>query len=430
MDGQQNSSMAPTMPTTLADVGLELTLMRDIMIKTMFRRNISDVSDLAEAIAITVPLTQELIENARSTNLIETLGVTGASTSSMRYQLTGIGKDYALDALTQSEYYGAFPVPLSDFWKQTALQSVADINITRGALEKSLSHLVVPEGMLDQLGPAVNSGKSILLYGPPGNGKSSLSNGVRDAMGDNIYLPKFLEYAGQVISLYDPIVHTLAKNIANDPNSLRRSGPNFDQRYVLCRRPTVMTGGELTLSMLDLNYNSVSRTYQAPLQLKATGGVFIVDDLGRQTESPQALINRWIVPMEKHYDILTLQSGQKFMVPFDTLVIFSTNFAPSEMFDGAALRRIYYKIKVENPSRDDLIKIFVKTCRQYKISPDEKVLKHLLTQKYPDVDNEYAAYHAPFLIDQALAICDYEDLERKLSVDLVDRAWKNLFVDE
>ncbi len=431
MDGSAHESFKPRVPSSLADIGLELTLMGDILLKTIFRRNLNEIVHIAEALCTSVPIVQELIDDARSKGLIETLGARGASTTSaLRYQLTESGKSRALDALNQSEYYGALPVPLADFWKQTARQSIKDVNIKREDLESSLSHLVMPEGMLDQLGPAVNSGKSILLYGPPGNGKSSISNGIRDSLGDNIFLPRFLEYSGQVISLYDPIVHTLAKTEDFDESALRRLGPTFDQRFVLCRRPSVMTGGELTLSMLDLNYNPVSRTYQAPLQLKATGGVFIVDDLGRQQESPQALINRWIVPMEQHFDILTLQSGQKFMVPFDTLVIFSTNMTPSVMFDGAALRRIYYKIKVDNPSRDDFIKIFVKTCRHYKLRPDENVLKYLLNTKYPAVDNQFASYQAPFLIDQSLSICDYEGMERHMDTNLIDRAWENLFVDD
>ncbi len=429
MDGHKHEGFKPPVPLKLSEIGLELTLMTGILLKTIFRRNLSDVIDIAESLSVSVPIAQELIDEIRASGLIETLGARGASTTaSMRYQLTDSGRARALDALQQSEYYGSLPVPLADFWKQTERQKVKDVNIRREDLESSLSHLVMPEGMLDQLGPAVNSGKSVLLFGPPGNGKSSISNGIRDALGDNIFLPRFLEYAGQVISLYDPIIHTLAKTEEFDANALRRLGPTFDQRYALCRRPSVMTGGELTLSMLDLIYNPVSRTYQAPLQLKATGGVFIVDDLGRQAEPPQALINRWIVPMEQHFDILTLQSGQKFMVPFDTLVIFSTNMAPTEMFDGAALRRIYYKIKVDNPSRDDFIKIFVKTCRHYKLRPDEEVLKYLLNTKYPSVDNEFASYQAPFLIDQSLSICEYEGIERQMSVELIDRAWENLFV--
>lgn len=424
-------SNAPRTPLSLEELGLEVVLMRDILIKTMFRRNLTSRLEIAEAMCITPPLAQELIDMAREINLIETLGARGASpTAELRYQLTESGRARALEALQQSEYYGPMPVPMESYWKQTARQSIGDAEISQERLEGSMGHLVLPEGMLDQLGPAVNSGRSVLLYGPPGNGKSSISNGIRDALGDNIFVPQFLEYGGQVISVYDPIVHTLAKIDNGDAGGLRRGGPDFDQRYVLCRRPTVMTGGELTLDMLDLNFNQISRTYQAPLQLKATGGVFIVDDLGRQTEPPQALINRWIVPMESSFDILSLTSGQKFMVPFDTLVIFSTNFAPSEMFDGAALRRIYYKIKIDNPNREDFIKVFVKTSRHYKINPDEAVLTHLLKNKYPGVGNGFANYHAPFLIDQMLSICEYEGRPRKMTVDLVDRAWENLYVTE
>ncbi|WP_161864081.1 ATPase [Rhodobacteraceae bacterium 9Alg 56] len=422
---------APKSPHTLEETGLEAVLMRDILLKTMFRRSLTNLVDIAKALAVVPPLAQELIDVARGDNLIETLGARGASTTSaLRYQLTEGGRARALDALTQSEYYGALPVPLDQFWKQTAKQQIGDAVISQERLEKSMSHLVLPAGMLDKLGPAVNSGRSVLLYGPPGTGKSSISNGIRDALGDNIYVPQFLEYGGQVISVYDPIVHTLAKTSVDNPNALRRAGATHDARYVLCRRPSVMTGGELTLDMLDLNYNKVSRTYQAPLQLKATGGVFIIDDLGRQSEPPQALINRWIVPMEASFDILSLQSGQKFMVPFDTLVIFSTNFAPTEMFDGAALRRIYYKIKVDNPNRDDFIKVFVKTSRHYKIKPDEGILTYLLKEKYPERDNQFANYHAPFLIDQVLSICDYEGLPKQLTPELIDRAWENLFLEE
>ncbi len=433
MAAHPEHSFAPRAPLRLEETGLELVLMRDILLKTMFRRSLTSMLDIANALCVTPPIATELVEAGRTDNLIETLGsIATASSGEVRYQLTESGKARALDALAQSEYYGALPVPLEDYWKQTARQSIGDAVITQERLENSMSHLVLPAGMLDQLGPAVNSGRSVLLYGPPGNGKSSISNGIRDALGDSIYVPRFLEFSGQVISVYDPIVHTLTKAPSDDLNNnpLRRPGPHYDQRYVLCRRPSVMTGGELTLEMLDLNYNKVSRTYQAPLQLKATGGVFIVDDLGRQQEPPQALINRWIVPMESSFDILSLQSGQKFMVPFDTLVVFSTNFLPTEMFDGAALRRIYYKIKVGNPDRDDFIKVFIKTARHYKLKPEEDVLTHLLKNKYPEVDNHFASYHAPFLIDQMLSIADYEGLERKMTIELVDRAWENLFLDE
>ncbi|MFV2003402.1 MAG: ATPase, partial [Paracoccaceae bacterium] len=280
------------------------------------------------------------------------------------------------------------------------------------------------------LGPAVSAGRSVLMYGPPGNGKSSISNGIREALGDNIFVPRAIEYSGQVITVYDPIVHTVAEELSDDPNSLRRTSNRYDRRYVLCERPTVITGGELTLDMLDLVYNPTSRTYQAPLQLKSTGGVFIVDDLGRQSEPPQALINRWIVPLEENKDILALQSGEKFEVPFDTLVIFSTNFHPNEIFDRAALRRIFFKIKIDGPNQEDYLKIFAMVARKRKIPLDESALVYLMKTKYPTIENVYANYQPIFLIDQMIAVCDFEGIPYQMSPELIDRAWANMFVRE
>jgi hypothetical protein len=430
MDDMERPKQVPRPPLRTADVGLNPVLQRDILIKTVFRQNLQKPTEIAEAIKVPPPVVEELLEECKSLGLVETLGVRGASVrSELRYGLTESGKARALDAIQQSEYYGPFPVPLADYWALSKTQSIRHTTITKQMLSRSMGHLVLPDGLLDQLGPAVNSGRSILLYGPPGNGKSSISNGIRDALGDTILVPYCIEVAGQIINVFDPVIHRKADSGPQDVAGIRLS-VEHDQRYIRCKRPTVMTGGELTLDMLDLNFNPVSRTYQAPLQLKSTGGVFIVDDLGRQVQSPMALINRWIVPMEKGFDLLSLQSGQKFEVPFDTLVIFSTNFAPTELFDGAALRRVYYKIKVDRPSRDDFIKIFARTCKQYAVKPDEQVLTHLLRDLYPSTKNGFAAYHAPFLIDQALSMCAYEGRERKLTNDLIDRAWKNLYVDD
>ncbi|MBR9865269.1 MAG: ATPase [Rhodobacteraceae bacterium] len=427
MNMQARTLHPPKIPMSVAATGLNPVFARDILIKTMFRKNVSTPGEVEKTLCCSTPVALELIEMARSQNMLE---VTGKSGTELRYQMSESGKARALDALAQSEYFGALPIPLDDYREQVKLQSVSDVGITQEALENSMGHLIIPDGLLTQLGPAVNSGKSILMYGPPGNGKSSISNGIRDALGDRIFVPKVLEYSGQVISVYDPIVHGHAQESAADPNSLRRTGLQFDNRYVLCNRPSVITGGELTLSMLELNYNSNSKTYQAPLQLKATGGVFIVDDLGRQAEPPQALINRWIVPMEGGEDILSLQSGEKFLVPFDTLVIFSTNFHPAEIFDGAALRRIYYKVLVDRPTRDQMIQIYALVSKAMKMPLDEQVLIHLFSKLYPQVDNTYAAYHAPFLITQMKSICDYEGRPYQMAIDLVERAWANLFVAE
>lgn len=419
----------PPLPKSLADTGLTSVLLRDLLLKTMFRTNKEHVSDLARVICLPVTLVQELIDLARGQRFVEATGTLHATSSNeMGYQLTDAGKARALDALTQSEYYGAAPVPLEAYKEQVKRQSIRNISLTRQELLKGMGHLILPPDLIDNLGPAVTSGRSILMYGPPGNGKSSISNGIRDALGDKIYVPRAIEYAGQIITVYDPIVHSAAEEQMDDPNSIRRAGNRFDPRYVRCERPTVITGGELTLDMLDLKYNPTARTYTASLQLKATGGIFIIDDLGRQQEPPQKIVNRWIVPLEESRDILALQSGEKFTVPFDTLVIFSTNFHPNEIFDGAALRRIFFKIKIDGPNQENFLKIFALVARKKKIPLDEKTLVHLLKVKYPTINNNYANYQPVYLIDQMISICEFEGIPYQMTPDLIDRAWANMFV--
>lgn len=431
MNMQTSNVMAPPAPKGLTEMRLPQVMMRDILLKTIFRMNLDLVSQLAKAICLPIPVTQELVDLARGQKLLEATGTLHANSGGeMGYQLTEAGKARALDALTQSEYYGAMPVPLEVYAEQVERQSIRNIQVTREQLTGAMGHLILPDELLDHLGPAVSAGRSILMYGPPGNGKSSISNGIREALGDKIYVPRAIEYSGQVITVYDPIVHSAVVEEEDDPNSLRRTSGRFDTRYVLCDRPTVITGGELRLDMLDLVYNPTARTYQAPLQLKSTGGVFIVDDLGRQEEPPQALVNRWIVPLEESRDILALQSGEKFTVPFDTLVIFSTNFHPNEIFDKAALRRIFFKIKIDGPCQEDFLKIFAMVAKKRKMPLDESTLVYLMKYKYPEIENVYANYQPIFLIDQMIAICEFEGIPYQMSPDLIDRAWANMFVKE
>lgn len=431
MNMQVSNVVAPPAPRRLEEMQLPVVMMRDILLKTIFRKNAEMVSEIAKAICLPIPVTQELVDMAREQKLLEATGTLHANSGNeMGYQLTDAGKARSMDALAQSEYYGAMPVPLNVYREQVKRQSIRNIQITREQLLGAMGHLILPDELLDHLGPAVGSGRSILMYGPPGNGKSSISNGIRDALGDKIYVPRAIEYAGQVITVYDPIVHSKAEEQEDDPNSLRRTSNRFDTRYVRCERPTVITGGELSLSMLDLVYNPTARTYQAPLQLKSSGGVFIVDDLGRQAEPPQALVNRWIVPLEENRDILALQSGEKFEVPFDTLVIFSTNFHPNEIFDKAALRRIFFKIKIDGPDQADYLKIFAMVARKRKMPLDEPTLVYLMKEKYPTINNIYANYQPIFLIDQMISICEFEGIPYQMSPDLIDRAWANMFVRE
>lgn len=430
MNLQLRDPIVPVRPRRLDDLGLPMTMVQDILLKTIYRQSLVRVSEISRAIALPIPLTQELIEFAREERMIEAMGSISASgKDEMRYQLSDLGKLRTRDALTQSEYYGAIPVPLEHFRVQSEKQSVRNLKLTDDKLAAAMGHLILPNGFLRDLGPAIASGRSVLLYGPPGNGKSAISNGIRDAMGDEIFVPLSVEYAGQIITVFDPIVHERVIETEEPASQLRRAA-GHDSRYVKCKRPAVITGGELELSMLDLTFNPVSRTYQAPLQMKATGGVFIVDDLGRQAESPQALINRWIVPMEANYDILALQSGEKFVVPFDTLVIFSTNFHPNDLFDGAALRRVFFKLKIDGPTEAEFLDVFALVAKAKKMPLDEATLVYLMTKKYAEIDFVYANYHAPFLIDQMLAVCRYEGVDPHMTPELIDRAWSNLFVEQ
>ncbi|WP_299557384.1 ATPase [uncultured Sulfitobacter sp.] len=430
MNAPTNAVLAPPPPKTLEDMRLPLVMMRDILLKTIFRKNVDMVSELSRAICLPVPVTQELVDMCRTQRLLEATGTLNAQNGNeMGYQLTDAGKARALDALAQSEYFGPMPVPLSVYKEQVKRQSVRNMQITRAQLTGAMGHLILPDSLLDHLGPAVSAGRSILMYGPPGNGKSSISNGIRDALGDQVYVPRAIEYASQVITVFDPIVHNEIAAAEQDPTSLRRV-TRFDARYVCCERPSVITGGELSLDMLDLVYNPSAKTYQAPLQLKSTGGIFIVDDLGRQKEPPQSIVNRWIVPLEESKDILALQSGEKFEVPFDTLVIFSTNFHPNEIFDTAALRRIFFKIKIDGPDQANFLKIFAMVAKKRKMPLDEATLIHLLKNKYPTIDNIYANYQPIFLIDQIIAICEFEGIPYQMSPELMDRAWANMFVKD
>jgi len=430
MNMQVSDVIAPPAPKRLLEMKLPVVMMRDILLKTMFRKTLDMVSELSVSMCLPIPVVQELIDMCRDQRLMEATGTLNANNGNeMGYQLTDAGKARALDALAQSEYFGAMPVPLDVYREQVKRQSIRNIMVTRTQLTGAMGHLVLPDDLLDQLGPAVSAGRSILMYGPPGNGKSSISNGIRDALGDQVYVPRAIEYAGQVITVYDPIVHVLAEEETQDLTSLRKRTP-YDQRYVKCERPTVVTGGELSLSMLDLVYNPTARTYQAPLQLKSTGGIFIVDDLGRQAESPQALVNRWIVPLEESKDILALQSGEKFEVPFDTLVVFSTNFHPNEIFDQAALRRIFFKIKIDGPSQANFLKIFAMVAKNKGMTLNEEALVHLLKVKYPTIENIYANYQPNFLIDQMVATCNFEGIQRQMTPELIDRAWANMFVKD
>ena len=428
--GAPPSTKAPPVPRSLAETGLDQGFLVDLLVKTIYRMGLEKPSEMARATKLPVGLVINLIEAAQALKMIETLGQLGASmTAEMRYALTGKGREWALEALGQSEYFGAAPVTIEAYSDQVQNQSIRRETLTRPMLGQVFSQLTLSQDLMEQIGPAANSGASMLLYGPPGNGKSSIAEAICAAFQGTVYFPHALVVDKQIITIYDPTVHHAVESDDGDGGLRRDRG--HDRRFVACRRPAVITGGELTLDRLDLALNTVSQIYEAPMQMKAAGGVLVIDDFGRQRQSPQELCNRLIIPLENGTDYMALRTGRKFEVPFDALVVFSTNIAPKELVDGAALRRLRYKILVDKPDRDTFIEIFVRTAKRFGVELTQETMVFILNELYAKQDGaEFHNFHPRFLIDQCKAISIFEGVSPRLRQDFLARAWRNLFLTE
>jgi predicted ATPase with chaperone activity len=345
-----------------------------------------------------------------------------------------MGRERAVEALQQSQYVGPVPVSLADYRRQVKKQTVTHERIRTEALSQVLSHLVLPEEIFRQLGPAINSGKPILLYGASGNGKTSIAEAIGQVFQQTIYIPYGIEVGGHIIKVFDAAVHEEVPSLASveepDGGQLSLRPAEFDPRWVRCRRPVVIAGGELTLEMLDLKQDALSNDYEAPLQVKAAGGVFVIDDFGRQLVRPQDLLNRWIIPLEKKVDYLTLHTGKKFDLPFDELVVFSTNLSPSQLMDQAFLRRIHYKFRVDPPAVEDYKILFQRICHLHGLDLPEDVLSYILHVFYPETRTPHAAFHPKFIVEHVMATCHYENIPPQLTHDFVQDALQHLLIVE
>ncbi len=421
-----DTAPAPPVPTSIAQTGLTADQIEQLMIKTIYGGEATGLT-IAERLRLPYTMLEPLIERVRAEQLVEVRGATGSGSAGYRYALTDAGRDRARQYLDASQYIGPAPVSLASYVAQMRALAAARVYIDRERLRHSFSHLVVSDPVLEQLGPAVNAGKAVFLYGPPGNGKTVIAEGLGRALGGDMYMPHAIDVDGHTLTMFDPINHDSLEADA-ESSSVISIAPR-DRRWVRIRRPIVMVGGELTLDMLDLTFNPLAKFYEAPIQLKANGGVFLVDDFGRQRIRPQELLNRWIVPLESRVDYLTLHTGKKFQVPFDVLIVFATNLDPASLADEAFLRRIPYKIPIADPTTDEFTRIFDLNCRRRNLRFHQVMVAYLQRRHYAPQGRPLRACHPRDLLDQVTALCRYRGIEPAITRELLDAACASYFVD-
>ncbi len=417
---------------SLEDTGLSQLAMADLILKVMYFSGDMTGSQIADVVKLPFAgVLDKVFEFLNREKYIEKRGgATGSfSDASYRYLISAKGSDKAREALDRSQYAGPAPVPLRQYIESINEQNRERPPVHQRDLRKLMENLVISDEMLSKVGPAVNSGRSIFLYGPPGNGKTTIAERVgRMILGEDMWLPYAVDVDGQIIQIFDSVNHEVSDT--QDDGSVKRSvGELSDSRWVKIKRPMIMVGGELTMAGLDLVYDDINKFYEAPFQVKSNGGMFLIDDFGRQQVRAVDLLNRWIVPLEKGVDFLTLNNGRKIEIPFHVLIVFSTNLDPKDLVDEAFLRRIRHKIEVGNPTYEQFREIFKIMCRIKRVQYDEEGLRYLLKEWYINHDRDLRMVHPRDLLSQIIDIASYEDRAPELSRDLIDKAAASYFVE-
>jgi len=423
-------SKFPVEPENIASLGIDESDLLGLLIKQMYTARLQSIVEFSDAIKLPRQIVTDLIRLATERKLVYAKGVRIDNAAIMNYDLTDEGRRWAVDALNRSQYNGPAPVTLEEYNKQVNLQKITSEVVTFQRVRNSVSDLDMDQTLLEQAGPALNSGRAILLYGPPGNGKTTFALRLANVFRDIVYIPYAVSVEGQTIRVYDPSIHIAVLPKAGDSGqeaSFLR-GVEVDARWVPCKRPFVVAGGELTLEMLDLRYDATSKLYEAPLHMKALGGCFVIDDFGRQLVSPADLLNRWIVPLESRIDYLKLHTGKSFSIPFDELVIFSTNLDPEDLMDPAFLRRLPYKIEIGSPSVELFKRIFAKECRSQGIEVTEEAIGAIVHRIKVEKQLDLAAFQPRFILEQVVASCRFAERPPALEPRFLDYAIDNLRV--
>jgi hypothetical protein len=421
----------PVAPSTLEETGLPESLIEQLLLKILYFRGELYGQDLSRAIGLRFSVIQDVVETLKLQHLVQVKRSLGISNVGSMFALTEAGRARAREHLEANQYAGPAPVPVAQYSDRVRLQRPAEGWLTKENLVPAFRGMVLTQQILSQIGPAVSAASSLLLYGKPGDGKTFLIEALQNLDTAPIYLPYSLECQGNVVQLYDPIYHHRIEEEEEQPSVLAVSEERtYDRRYAKCKRPFIVSGGELSLDMLDLRYNSASRVYEAPFQLKANNGIYLIDDFGRQRATPAEVLNRWIVPMERRVDYLSFITGGKMTVPFETFLVFSTNLNPADLGDEAFLRRIAYKMLLPGPAENEFLKIFETFCAGRKLPYTRELVMRFIDRRFRQTGRTFRRCHPRDLLSHAINLMNFEKLPYALNDEILDRAFEGCFLQE
>ena len=417
-------TLRPRAPSSLEETGLDIGILGPLTLKNLYSSSHSSESAIAERLGLTLSVTAEILKFLMRENLCEVTGGQSQTIGGSRYTLTSKGLERARTALSTSGYVGQAPVPLAEYVAQVRQQSVFNVSFERQAIEVALSHLVLPPETQDLIGQAVSSKRSTLMYGASGNGKTSAALSLKKAVPGQIIIPHAVEFMREVIQLFDSSAHEI---IAEENRRSNEHGAALDQRWVVIKRPVVLVAGELLASQLELMLDEVHKTYDAPVQMKANGGLFIIDDFGRQPLDAAYLLNRWVTPLERQIDYLSIHSGARLEVPFDVIPLFVSNRPPGELADEAFLRRIRYKVEIPSPDRERFTEILRRECDRYGVAFDDIAADYLLNRFYSDGSRPMRGCHPRDLVEIIADAASYQGDDKALTEATIDRAGTRYF---